>query len=260
MNQTEPRSLNAFWVLGVRVDAVRMRDAVAQIERWIGTKPAARYVAVTGMHGIAEARRSFAFQEALQRADLVVPDGMPLVWIARSRGLALRRRVCGADLMTAVCRRTDPKYRHFFYGGAPGVAQSLAQSLHEKFGITVAGTYTPPFRALTSSEEASIAVSVRSAAPDILWVGLGTPRQELWMYEHASKLNVPVMVGVGAAFDMLSGRACRAPRWMQVSGLEWLHRLCHEPRRLSRRYLLQIPPALCAVLCHELFLRRRSQT
>ncbi len=237
--------LPSFEVLGVRVHAVQMSAALAQLCSWLDDPRAiGRYVAVTGMHGVAESRQNEHFRLVLKTADLVVPDGMPLVWLGRIRGFPLRRRVCGADLMDCFCRVSGPAYRHFFYGGAPGVAESLARALHEKHGIVIAGTYTPPFRALTNAEEQELASIVEAASPDVFWVGLSTPKQENWIYEHRHQLNVPVMVGVGAAFDMNSGRTRRAPGWMRNYGLEWLHRLLSEPRRLWKRYLFTIPKAM----------------
>jgi N-acetylglucosaminyldiphosphoundecaprenol N-acetyl-beta-D-mannosaminyltransferase len=252
--------LPSFQVLGVRVDAVQMPDAVARLRRWIDERqPVTRFVAVTGMHGIAESRQNEYFRKILNAADLVVPDGMPLVWVGRLKGYPLRHRVCGSELMDLFCRITGNVYRHFFYGGAPGVAAELARALHEKHGITVAGTYTPPFRALSDAEEEEVASFVEKASPDVLWVGLSTPKQEKWMYEHRHKLRVPVMLGVGAAFDMNSGRLSRAPEWMRDNGLEWLFRLASEPRRLWRRYLITIPKAVWFV-CLELLQFSSSQS
>ncbi|MGA7917597.1 MAG: WecB/TagA/CpsF family glycosyltransferase, partial [Candidatus Acidiferrales bacterium] len=166
----------AFRVVGVRVDAVQLPEAVARIQRWIDNRENGKYVAVTGMHGVAESRQDPRFREILNQAALVVPDGMPLVWLGRWHGHSLRRRVTGSELMLAFCRETGPRPRHFFYGGAPGVAEDLARQLHERFNITVAGTYTPPFRPLTEAEEEDLTAQVRVAAPDVLWVGLSTPK------------------------------------------------------------------------------------
>ena len=252
----------SFRVLGVRVDAVQMSDALQRLRSWIdGGQRITRYVAVTGMHGIAESRQGTQFRQVLNTADLVVPDGMPLVWLGRIHGFALRDRVCGSELMEAFCQATGNRYRHFFFGGAPEVAQRLAQVLHEKHGIVIAGTYTPPFRPLTAAEETELVSLVDEASPDVFWVGLSTPKQEKWMYEHRHNLNVPVMLGVGAAFDMNSGNLRRAPAWMRLSGLEWFFRLASEPRRLWKRYLITIPNAVCFV-CMELlrnFVRNGSQ-
>jgi N-acetylglucosaminyldiphosphoundecaprenol N-acetyl-beta-D-mannosaminyltransferase len=244
--------LPSFQVLGVRVDAVQMSDALAILRSWIDDpRTITRFAAVTGMHGIAESRLNSQFRQVLNAADLVVPDGMPLVWLARIKGYSLRRRVCGAELMDGFCRVSGNAHRHFFYGGAPGVAEKLAQTLHEKHGIVIAGTYTPPFRSLTAAEEEELISSVERASPDVIWVGLSTPKQEQWMYEHRCRLRIPVMLGVGAAFDMNCGNLRRAPEWMRNIGLEWLFRLASEPGRLWRRYLITIPKAAWFV-CLEL--------
>ena len=246
----------AFRVVGVRVDAVQLPEAVARIKRWIDNRENGKYVAVTGMHGVAESRQDPHFREILNQAALVVPDGMPLVWLGRWHGHSLRRRVTGSELMLAFCRETGPRPRHFFYGGAPGVAEDLARQLHERFNITVAGTYTPPFRPLTVAEEADLTARVHTAAPDVLWVGLSTPKQERWMSDHHLKLKVPVILGVGAAFDMNSGRLKRAPAWMRDSGLEWFYRLLSEPRRLWKRYLVTIPQSMWSISLELFHLRK----
>jgi N-acetylglucosaminyldiphosphoundecaprenol N-acetyl-beta-D-mannosaminyltransferase len=230
----------SFRVLGVRVDAVEIPEAVARMERWVIERNGTRYVAVTGMHGVTEARRDPAFRDILNSAAMVVPDGMPLVWLGRLRGHRLRRRVYGPELLLEFCRATAARgLRHYFYGGAPGVADALAARLAAEFsGLVVAGTDAPPFRPLTSEEDREVVERIHRAAPDVLWVGLSTPKQERWMAEHRERLRVPVMVGVGAAFDIHTGRVRQAPRWMRESGLEWFYRLVKEPRRLWRRYIL----------------------
>jgi N-acetylglucosaminyldiphosphoundecaprenol N-acetyl-beta-D-mannosaminyltransferase len=248
-----------FQVLGVRVHAVQMSDAVERLRSWIdGYQAGTRYVAVAAMHSIAEARQNEHFRMILNTADLVVPDGMPLVWLGRHYGFPLQHPVCGFDLMENFCRVSGAAYRHFFFGGTPGVAEKVAQALHEKHGIVIAGTYTPPFLALTDKEEQKLASLVDAALPDVFWVGMSCPKQEKWMYEYRDKLSVPVMLGVGAAFDMISGNARRAPEWMRGTGLEWLFRLGSEPRRLWRRYLVTIPKAVWFV-CLELLQSRKSQ-
>lgn len=240
-----PALLPSFEVLGVRVNAVQMSEAVERIRFWVDSPyRKSHFVAVTAMHPVAEARRNGVYRRILNSADLAVPDGMPLVWLARLNGFALKNRVCGSELMEAFCRTTGGAYRHFFYGGAPGVAEKLAQAFRKKYGIVVAGTYAPPFRALTEAEEREIASRVEESAPDVLWVGLSSPKQEKWIDEHRPHLKIPVMLGVGAAFDMNSGITRRAPVWMRQYGLEWLYRLWSEPRRLWKRYLFTIPVAV----------------
>lgn len=229
-----------FDVLGVRVDAVQIPSAVAKLEEWIRARKACRYVAVTGMHGVMEAQYDNTFKRILNSADLVVPDGMPLVWLGRLRGFPLKRRVYGPELMLAFCKHTvGREYRHFFYGAEPGVPEQLAATLSNWFpGLRIAGAYSPPFRPLTSVEQEKIAARINKVAPDIVWVGLSTPKQEKWMYEYKDRLAVPVMIGVGAAFDLNSGKIKQAPQWIREHGLEWFFRLWQEPRRLWRRYLV----------------------
>jgi N-acetylglucosaminyldiphosphoundecaprenol N-acetyl-beta-D-mannosaminyltransferase len=240
-----PPPLPSFEVLGVRVNAVQMSEAVERMRSWVDAPYCKTYfVAVTAMHPVAEARHNDDYRRILNSADLAVPDGMPLVWLARLNGFALKNRVCGSELMESFCRTTGSAYRHFFYGGTPGVAEKLAQALHEKYGIVIAGTYTPPFRALTEAEEEEIASQVEVSSPDVLWVGLSSPKQEKWIDEHRQHLKIPVMLAVGAAFDMNSGITRRAPAWMRKYGLEWLYRLWSEPRRLWKRYLFTIPKAM----------------
>lgn len=249
---TPSAEIPSFEILGVRVHAIEMAETIEQLHTWIaGRQSHARYVAVTSMHGVAEARQDEAFRQVLNFADLVVADGTPLVWIGRLKGFRFRRRVSGCDLVDKFCRESGGAYRHFFYGGTPGAAERLANTLRDRFGIVVAGTYTPPFRPLTDAEESEVAGEVERASPDLLWVGLSTPKQETWMYQHRHKLNVPLMLGVGAAFDLNSGNVRRAPRWMCDHGLEWLFRLVAEPRRLWKRYLVTIPNAVWYV-CLEL--------
>ena len=229
---------DSFKVLGVRVDAVQIPDVVARMSRWIDDRSAGNYVAVTGMHGVMEAQHSAPFKEILNGASLVVPDGMPLVWVGNAQQFPLKRRVYGPELMETFCRETGDRFSHFFYGGAPGVAERLGEVLHRRFGIRVAGAYSPPFRPLNTNEENALLENLHSLRPDVLWVGLSTPKQEKWMAEYRERAGVPVLVGVGAAFDFFTGRSRQAPVWMREHGLEWFFRLATEPKRLWRRYII----------------------
>lgn len=239
-------SCGEFCVLGVRVHAVQIPDVVAQMEEWIARREAGHTIAVTGMHGVTEALHDAEFKKVLNSASMVVPDGYPLIVLGRRQGFTLPRRVYGPDLMAAFFEQTATKgYRHFFYGGAPGVAEELANCFCRRFaGTEIAGTVCPPFRELTGEEERGIAARIREARPDVVWVGLSTPKQERWMARFRSLAEVPVMIGVGAAFDFHTGRVRRAPAWLGEHGLEWLFRLAMEPRRLWRRYLLRGPEFL----------------
>jgi len=229
---------SAFTVLGVRVNAVQMDEVVEQMERWIGKREGCRFIAVTGMHGVTEAQHDAYFKQILNSADLVVPDGMPLVWLGRRRGYALKRRVYGPGLLAVLSSKTGPRDPEYFYGGVPGVASLLAQVLQKEFATDVVGTYSPPFAPLSKEEDEQVIANINAAKPDVLWIGLSTPKQERWIYEHRDKLQVPVAIGVGAAFDLNSRRSRQAPRWMREHGFEWLFRLWQEPRRLWRRYLV----------------------
>jgi len=247
-----------FKVLGVRVDALQIPDAVAQLENWIDRRERCHYVAVTGMHGVMEALHDPDFRAVLNSADLVVPDGMPLVWLGRLSGHKLARRVYGPEFMMAFCETTESRgHRHFFYGGKPGVAARLAWILKTRFPqLQVAGIGVPPFRPVTPAEDDAAVRQIQQSAPDVLWVGLSTPKQERWMNAHKNLLNVPVLVGVGAAFDIHTGELRQAPRWMREHGLEWLFRLCLEPRRLWRRYILYGSQFLFWVILERLGLRK----
>jgi N-acetylglucosaminyldiphosphoundecaprenol N-acetyl-beta-D-mannosaminyltransferase len=228
----------SFQVLGVRVNAVQIPDVVCQMERWIRERHGGHFIAVTGMHGISECHRDPRFRAVLNAADLVVADGMPLVWLGRRRGYALKRRVYGPELMETFCQRTQNQYSHFLYGGAAGVPERLAELLEQRYGNRVVGVYSPPFRELTEAEKEEVTARIRATNPDVVWVGLSTPKQERWMAEYRERLGVPVLVGIGAAYDFHTGRLKQAPRWMRENGLEWLFRLLAEPRRLWRRYLI----------------------
>ena len=228
----------SFQVLGVRVHAVQIPEVVERIENWIAERDRCHFIAVTGMHGVTEAQHDLRFKEILNTADLVVPDGMPLVWLGRHHGHRMKRRVYGPELMQTFCHATGAKYRHYLYGGISGVADYLSEVLQSKHGVKIAGTYSPPFRAISKEEDDEILARIHAAEPDVLWVGLSTPKQERWMYEHRCSLRVPVVIGVGAAFDLNCGRIRQAPSWMREHGLEWAYRLMREPRRLWRRYLL----------------------
>lgn len=259
-NETRNRGgvASSYQVLGVRVDAVQIPGVIAQMEQWIAARDRCRFIAVTDMHSVMEARHAASFREVLHAADLVVPDGFPLIWLGRRRGFAMKRRVYGPELMERFCESTAAKgYRHFFYGGARGVAEDLAGRFSQRFpGLQVGGVRCPPFRALTEEEDTEAVSAINSARADILWVGLGAPKQERWMFEHRERLNVPLLVGVGAAFDFHTGRVAQAPAWVGDHGLEWMFRLMREPRRLWRRYLVQGSEFAALVLMESLGLKK----
>lgn len=233
---------NRVNVLGVGISVLNLPGALEAIAAAVHDKRKG-YICVTGVHGVMEAQDDAAFKKILNDAFLCTPDGMPMVWAGKLNGHREMSRVYGPDLMLDVCAWSEQSgAKHFFYGGADGVADLLAQKLKQKFPkLQVVGTFTPPFRALNETEIKNLQTQIATTKPDILWVGLSTPKQEKFMAEFLPKLDVTVMVGVGAAFDFHSGRTKQAPRWMQRSGLEWFFRLCSEPRRLGKRYLRNNP-------------------
>ncbi|HKW17131.1 MAG TPA: WecB/TagA/CpsF family glycosyltransferase [Terriglobales bacterium] len=187
-----------------------------------------------------EAHRDLQFRRALEAAMLVVPDGMPAVWIGRSQGYRQMSRVFGPDLMLEFCRQSISRgYRHFFYGGNPGVAKQLAVAMGEKApGLNIVGAESPPFRPLNQAEKSELQRRLQEVSPDVIWVGLSTPKQEQFMAANIADLNCRVMVGVGAAFDFHTGKIKDSPQWVKDAGLQWLHRLCQDPSRLWKRYLV----------------------
>jgi N-acetylglucosaminyldiphosphoundecaprenol N-acetyl-beta-D-mannosaminyltransferase len=240
--------MNRVNVLGVGVSVLNLPAAVDQIAGAVRSRRKG-YICVTGVHGVMEAQSDASFRAILNKAFLCTPDGMPMVWAGKMAGHSAMERVYGPDLMLEVCAWSqDNPCRHFFFGGAPGVAEELAARLKARFPkIEIAGTFTPPFRPLNPAEQSELRDKVEAGRPDIFWVGLSTPKQEKFMAEYLPILDTTLMVGVGAAFDFLSGRAKQAPRWMQRSGLEWLYRLASEPRRLSGRYFKNNPLFLAKI-------------
>jgi N-acetylglucosaminyldiphosphoundecaprenol N-acetyl-beta-D-mannosaminyltransferase len=240
-------------VLGVGVSALTLGEARDLIVGVRGKKGLG-YVCLCTVNGVAEARRDPEFRRIFNESWLTTPDGMPIVWM----GPPTVERVYGPDLMLAVCDAGRSKgLRHYFYGGKPGVAEELASRLSSRFpGLQVAGTFCPPFRDLTNEELVRLRAEVAAAGPDIIWVGLGTPKQERFMAGPGSTLGAALLIGVGAAFDFHSGRVRQAPRWIRQIGLEWLFRLCAEPRRLARRYLTTNPLFIARVAAQKLGIRK----
>jgi len=229
-------------ILGVGVSAIDMEAALERIDGWI--KAGARqYVCVCPVHSIMECRRSTEVREIFNSAGMVTPDGMPVVWVARWNGYRNVRRVYGPDLMLAELERSlRVGHRHFFYGGGPGVAQRLAAAMSKRYpGLDVAGVLEPPFAPLDELSTPAAANLINAARADVVWVGVSSPKQDRWMARMRPMLDAPVLIGVGAAFDFLSGSVRQAPRWMQRSGLEWAYRLGTDPVRLWRRYLVDNP-------------------
>jgi len=248
-------------ILGIPVHMVQIADVVALMTDWITHhRDRTHWVVVADMHAIIEAYKRQEFRSQIETADLTVPDGISLIKVARRKGVPLKTRVAGTDLMNAFfARHQHTGVKHFFFGDTDQTLARLREKLEEAYpGITIAGCYSPPFRPITSEEDAAMIQRINDARPDVLWVGLGLPKQEQWIHEHRARLHVPLMLGVGAAFKFLAGTVTRAPGWVGELGLEWLWRFAHEPRRLWRRIMIEGPQFLGHVALELSGLRKYS--
>jgi len=225
-------------VIGVKISAINMGMALETIRTWVENKEK-NYICVTPIHSIMDCHFRPKLKKIFNSSGLTTPDGMGVVYCMKLLGYQDVGRVYGPDLMKAVCSISkQQKYSHFFYGGSPGVAEKLKAALSKQFnGLDVCGTYSPPFRPLTLEEDKYVCRLINKANPDIVWVGISSPKQEIWMADHINKLNASVLIGVGAAFDYLSGNKKQAPVLIQHSGFEWLYRFILEPARLWKRYI-----------------------
>jgi N-acetylglucosaminyldiphosphoundecaprenol N-acetyl-beta-D-mannosaminyltransferase len=233
-------------LLGVRVGVVSLEETARLVVRLAREPPGPsgpHYVCATSVHGLIEASEDPRFRDILNRATVVTPDGMPLVWLGRMLGAAAMTRVYGPDLTLRILELTAGRdIGHFFYGGAPGVADELGARMATRFpGVRVAGAYSPPYRELTDAEVRAVAERINQSGARIVWVGLSTPKQERWIDTIRPLLDAGVLLSVGAAFDFHTGRVRQAPPWIGRAGLEWLYRLVSEPRRLWRRYAYNNP-------------------
>jgi N-acetylglucosaminyldiphosphoundecaprenol N-acetyl-beta-D-mannosaminyltransferase len=244
-------------VLGVGVHAIDMATAVGVIQDAL-SEGRKGYVCLTGVHGVMEAQRDPGFHKVLDQALLVAPDGMPTVWVGKAQGHAQMSRVYGPDLMREIGRRSvGRRTTHFLYGGNSGVAEKLRDNLEKWYpGIRIVGIHTPPFRPLLPDEQREIEEEIARLCPDIVWVGMSTPKQERFMEENIERFTCGLMIGVGAAFDVHTGNLRDAPPWMKQAGLQWLHRLFQEPRRLGKRYLVNNPAFLWRIALQLTGLRR----
>ena len=240
-------------LLGTPVSSVDMNTAITLIDEWIDADQRV-YVCICTVHTLMEARRSREMRDAVAGASMNTPDGMPLVWLLRRRGHRRTAQVCGPELLpTYVSTSRARSRRHFFYGGGEGVAEELASQLRARFpGAEVVGAVAPPFGSVEELCTQAAADEINATDPDVIWIGLSTPKQDLWMARMRPRLTAPVLIGVGAAFDFNAGTLKRSPRWMSNLGFEWLYRLYREPRRLWRRYLVNNSAFLWAVL-NDLF-------
>jgi N-acetylglucosaminyldiphosphoundecaprenol N-acetyl-beta-D-mannosaminyltransferase len=245
-----------YRVLDVLISALSPADAVRIVLDWVASG-AHRYLSVCPADTILQCHDNPDLAVIVNGAALAVPDGMPVVWLGRLRGLPVKR-VYGPDLMLALCDKGRAAgVRHYFYGGTPELLDTLSARLSARFpDLIIAGSWAPPFRPLTPAEEQEVTARINAARPDIVWIGIGTPKQDYWIARFRPVLNAPVLIPVGAAFNFHAGAVRQAPKAMQRMGLEWLFRLIMEPRRLWKRYLIG-NPRFVFLVCRQLISDRR---
>lgn len=245
-------------VFGVQTDALKFEQALATLSAWALDADGRRYVCTCPVYTLMMCRERPDVMAAVNRADMVTADGMPIVWMQRRLGQADAERVYGPDVMHSLCSAGDPAVRHFFWGGLPGVNEQLASALRaQNPALQIAGMVSPPVAPVEPTPDPEVVARLNDSGASIIWVGLGSPKQDLWMATYRPVLTASLLIGVGAAFDMLAGVKAQAPRWMQRAGLEWLFRLLQEPGRLGKRYLIYNPRFIALVLRH-LWAQRES--
>ena len=238
-NKTETQT-----IAGVTIYAGALERVVEQLAVSIERNDSMRShcISATGAHGIVTAFQNNTFKDLLSRFYLNLPDGMPLVFLARAKGFFGANRCYGPNLFLKVLERTSPFAAHFFCGGKPGVAQLLKLAMEKQFsGVKITGTYTPPFSPMSETDWEKLVKEIEEAKPQIIWVGLGTPKQEQFAWELSQKVKVSYIITIGAAFDFYTGQVRQAPGWVQQLSLEWLYRLVQEPSRLAGRYSRIVP-------------------
>jgi len=240
MSETPP----SIQVLGTTVHMVEIPEVLALMEHWIKNEPGTcHHVVNSGMHGVMAAHRDTRLREVFKTVDLFALDGILMILLARFRGFKIRKKNTGPDILWDFARSASENgYTSYFYGDEESVLQRLEAQLISEFpNFKVVGHRSPPFRQLTPEEEAADIAAINQAAPDVLWVGLGMPKQEQWIFKHRAQLKVTVAMGSGAAFKFVSGDASRGPAWLRNLGFEWLYRLVGEPKRIWRRVLIDAP-------------------
>jgi N-acetylglucosaminyldiphosphoundecaprenol N-acetyl-beta-D-mannosaminyltransferase len=230
------RSLKSVDILGIRVTPISSEDILTRVDQWVRYRQQ-HYICLCPNYSIMLSRKHPEFRQALNQATITTADGRAVAWACKLHGYRHAKQVRGADLTRLVCQMSAKSgFSNFFYGATEAVLEQMVGKLRQQYPqLQVAGMHAPPFRALTAHERRDIVGLINASQPDIVWIGLGAPKQELWMAEHIQDVKAPVMVGVGAAFDFLAGVKAEAPRWMQNASLEWLFRLAKEPRRLWKR-------------------------
>ena len=236
------KKIDSFMILGVKINVLTINTLANEINRWI-KDDFRSYIVLTGVHGIIEMQKNQELREINNNAGLVTPDGMPTVWYGKLLGYKSIEKVYAPDIMFKIfSQSTEFEYKHYLYGGKDGVAEKLSEILQKKYpGIEIVGTFCPPFRELTDNEISDISEDINKSGANIVWCGLGCPKQEKWMYKFRNKLNAQVLIGVGAGFDFLSGEKPLASEFVKNSGFEWLYRLIKDPKYLWKRYFKIVP-------------------
>lgn len=238
-------SKNEFRFLNVKVNAVQPRQARDIVLSWFkNEKEKYHYISSTNINNVVIANDSAHYYDVIDRADLSLPDGVPLLWFGRLLGFKLKKRCGIEELMVELFEMSNEgvNFKHYFYGTTDETLRDLRKALNEKYpNLEIAGMVSPPFRKLSAQENDAYIDAINEAKPDFLWVGLGCPKQETWLYDNRDKLKVTVGGGAGAVFDFISGNITKAPQWIQYLGLEWLFRLSKDPGRLWKRYLVRYP-------------------
>lgn len=246
-------------IFDVPVSATSMQDVLHTIDDWIEGREH-KYICTLDVHALMESQKDEEVRRIYNAAGMVTPDGMPLVWMLHRKGHPFADRVCGPDLMPALLRHSEARgYRHFLYGSSTRTLGKLSENIRRQYPrAELVGSFSPPFRELTDSENSKIDRLINAAKPDIVWVGLGAPKQDRWMMAHRCNLSAPVLIGVGGAFDMLAGVVHRAPSFLQHTGCEWMFRLYQEPGRLWKRYLKANSQFALMVLAETLHLQKHQ--
>ncbi len=236
--------IGEFRVCGVKLHAAQVENLLEIVREWMGEKRSFHYVSSTNVNNVAIALESEDYFRVMERADLSIPDGVPFLWYGRWKGFPLRKRCGIEEFMEAIFEMSNHgySYSHYFYGNTPEVLARMKARLLERYpNLKIAGMYSPPFRPLTPGEDEEDVRMINDSGADFLWVSLGCPKQERWLYDHRNRLDVLVGGGAGAVFNFLSGDTFKAPDWVRYMGLEWILRLLVEPKRLFRRYCIKYP-------------------
>lgn len=246
--------INKISMLGVEVADTDIFKTTQFVQQAIKSQ-SKTYICFAPVSTLVDCQNDSKYYDIINKAGLTVPDGIPLVWIGRMKGSQTIQRTCGPDFLQEFCRiGQSSAMRHYFFGGSEEGLQKLIKNLKAKFpDVQIAGFHTPGMRTVGQLEDQAVVDAINASNADVLWIGLGSPKQDVWMYNHRQLLNVPVLLGVGAAFDFLSGQKKRAPVWMRRCGLEWFYRLCSEPKRLWKRYLFGNTKFIYYLIKKELF-------